>query len=137
MPELSSINSISADSVSVRQGCEKCTHVLPFDAANVDGSVLKIKPGDVICLQSGVYGPLRFINLNGTADNPITITSCNGKPIIEAPNSDYCMKVLKSRYFRITGGDEEGYGMLLRAGHLGLALDYLTTNFEVDHIEVA
>jgi hypothetical protein len=123
------------DSLTLTGPCQTCTHILPENAGNIDGTKLKIKPGDVICLQGGVkYGPLRFINVRGTDASPIFITSCGGKAVVEG--RDYSIKFLHSKYFRLTGA-EGGHGILLTGGNLGLSLDYLTTNFEIDHIEVA
>ncbi|HTH56701.1 MAG TPA: right-handed parallel beta-helix repeat-containing protein [Cyclobacteriaceae bacterium] len=122
--------------------CPRCTYTVPGEATNIDGAVLNLKPGDVICLDAAIkYGPLRFINLRGDEGSPITITNCGGKVFMdETPDAPYAIKILDSRYFRVTGGDSTGasntYGIRMTGSQLGLSMDYLTTNFEVDHIEV-
>lgn len=132
------INSLMAASSE----CPKCTYMVPVEATNIDGALLNIKPGDVICLDAALrYGPLRFINLRGDAENPITITNCGGKVfMMETSDAPYAIKILDSRYFRVTGDDgtsgDNNYGIRMSGSQLGLSLDYLTTNFEVDHVEV-
>lgn len=60
-----------------RVTCSTCTFVVDPNAEIIDGQELGLKPGAVICLQTGVkYGNLEFTNLEGTADKPITIGTC-------------------------------------------------------------
>lgn len=60
--------------------CSSCTYVVAANAKVVDGKELGFKPGSVICLDAALkYGNISFINLAGTADNPITIGNCNSK----------------------------------------------------------
>jgi hypothetical protein len=54
--------------------CTSCTYVVDANAETIDGEVLGLKPGNVICLNQALkYGNLSFINLQGTAENPILI----------------------------------------------------------------
>jgi hypothetical protein len=47
------------------------------------------------------------------------------------------VKFSASKYFRFTGGNvSSSYGVKITSGHIGVALEALSTNFEVDHIEV-
>lgn len=56
--------------------CTTCTFVVESDREIIDGA--ELKPGSVICLQTGVkYGNIEFVNLKGTAENPIVIGSCS------------------------------------------------------------
>src|SRR5689334_16866958 len=56
----------------------KCNYIVPVKHEH-DGEKLGLKPGDVICLKAGVkYGPLKFVNLHGTQEKPITIVNCGG-----------------------------------------------------------
>lgn len=58
--------------------CATCTYVVPANAKLVDGEVLGLKPGSVICLDAALkYGNLDFVNLKGTSDQQITIGNCN------------------------------------------------------------
>ena len=115
-----------------------CNYTVPADKYLIDGKALGIKPGNTICLKAGVkYGSIKFVNLVGTASNPITIKNCGGKVVINTSSST-ALKVNSSKYFRVTGsGDGQQYGIVLSgAKSLGLSLGELSTNFEIDHIEV-
>jgi hypothetical protein len=58
--------------------CSTCTFVVAAGTTQVDGQALDIKPGSVICLQTGVqYPSIEFVNMIGTANSPITIGYCN------------------------------------------------------------
>jgi hypothetical protein len=65
------------------------------------------------------------------------IKNCGGAVILNAAGKQYAMKTELSKYFRISGGSGSTYGIKLSGGHLGLVLDKLTTNVEVDHLEIA
>ena len=117
-----------------------CDYVVPAGQHVTDGAALGIQPGDVICLQAGTsYGNLKFTNLQGTADNPIIIRNCGGQVTINTA-ATFVLKTENSRHFRITGSGDANYeyGIVLRgAVSLGLTLDALSTDFEVDHLEVS
>jgi hypothetical protein len=115
-----------------------CTYTVPANTHRIDGAVLGIKPGSVICLNSTTsYLNLLFVNLVGTPDNPIIIRNCGGAVNIKAYGKTFAMKTQSCKYFRITGsGSGTTYGIKLSGASLGLTLDYLSTNFEVDRIEV-
>jgi hypothetical protein len=116
--------------------CSTCTYVVPSNAYKIDGLALGLKPGDVICLSSlNKYTSLLFVNINGTATNPITITNCGGTVNINATGKSCGIKTQQSKYFRITGSSAATYGIKIYGANLGITLDYLSTNFEVDHIE--
>ena len=118
-----------------------CDYVVPAGQHETNGATLGIQPGDVICLQAGTsYGNLKFTNLQGTADNPIVIRNCGGQVAIDLNTKfSFAMKTINSRYFRITGSGDASYehGIVLRGANLGLALDELSSDFEVDHLEVS
>jgi hypothetical protein len=126
---------ISATSVS---DCSTCTYVVPANKNLIDGAVLNLKPGSVICLNAATkYRNLLFRNIKGTADQPIIIRNCGGTASVDGTGMSYTIKTELSKYFKITGGDiSKSYGIKLFGGQLGLTLDKLSTNFEVDHIEV-
>ncbi len=105
-----------------------------------DGAVKKVKPGDKICFASGNRKPIVFYNINGTADNPVTITNmCDGKVVIEgAAANPYVVEVHKSSYFRFTGAGNtaEPYGIELKGAVMGIDIKELSTDFEVDHLRI-
>ena len=116
-----------------------CTYVVPADSTVVDGNLLGLKPGSVICLNSAfTYGSIDFRNLAGTEEQPIEIRNCGGKVNLKATDKWHALKTTNSKYFRITGGSADGvYGINLQGGEMGMKLDGLSTNFEVDHVEIS
>ena len=116
-----------------------CDYVVPSGKYEIDGKKLGLKPGDVVCLKaSTAYGNLKFVNIVGTASKPIIIKNCGGQVTISTSSSS-ALKTLNSKYFRITGsGSSDKYGIVLKnATTLGLTLGQLSTNFEVDRLEIA
>lgn len=56
------------------EDCKTCHYVVPENATVVDGKEIGIKPGQAICLNENFhYGNLKLINLEGEANNPITV----------------------------------------------------------------
>jgi hypothetical protein len=56
--------------------CSTCTFIIAADATVVNGKDLGVKPGDVICLNSLYnYGDLELINIEGTSQAPVSITT--------------------------------------------------------------
>lgn len=143
-PTRSNLNSLNTPTTTSSIGvtaptraCLKCTYLVPPEATNIDGNQINAKPGDVICLNAAVnYGPLRFAHLRGEEGNPVIITNCGSKVIMDvAKEAPYVIKIVDSQHIRVTGGDTER-GLLLSGGSLGLSMDYLTSDFEVDHVEI-
>jgi hypothetical protein len=89
------------------QNCN-CKYTVGLNEVNVDGIALKIKPGDVICLQAGNRSVLRFSNIVGTAAKPVIIKNCGGVANVENWDRNYAMWFSTSRYFRITGTGDAG-----------------------------
>lgn len=126
-----------ATSASATTDCG-CTYTVPAGTHLVDGQALAIKPGNVICLKAGAaYANLLFRNIRGTAASPVIIRNCGGTVTLNATGKPYAMKTELSRYFRITGGTGTTYGIRLNAGSQGLMLDKLSSDVEVDHLEIA
>jgi len=119
-----------------------CNHIVSTSATEwmFDGAVKKVKPGDKICLASGNRRPIVFYNINGTPENPVTITNmCDGKVVIEgAAANPYVVEVHKSSYFRFTGSGNtaETYGIELKGAVMGIDIKELSTDFEVDHLRI-
>lgn len=114
-----------------------CTYTVPSNKNLIDGRVLGIKPGAVICLSAGnTYKNLNFQNIIGTATAPITIKNCGGTAVLNATGMTYGIKFGNSKYFRLTGGSTPGlYGIKVQSGHINMSFEALTTDFEVDHVE--
>jgi hypothetical protein len=139
--ELDSVNTstttISAMSTTVPD-CSTCTYVVPATATIVDGLALKLGPGSVVCLNAAIaYKSLIIRNMVGTAASPIIIRNCGGTAVVDGTGKGYVIRTETSKYFRITGGSENPYGIKLIGGTMGLQLEKFSTDFEVDRIEVS
>jgi hypothetical protein len=115
-----------------------CTYTVPAATPVVDGAALKLSPGAVICLSASTpYKNLQFKNIIGTVSAPILIKNCGGTATLSATSLSFGMKFVNSKYFRVTGGSTSGsYGIKINNGHIGMSLEYRSTNFEIDHVEV-
>lgn len=116
-----------------------CTYTVPVTAYRIDAKALGLKPGAVICLKAGVaYKQLVFKNVRGTAAAPITIKNCGGTAVVNGSTQWFGIRTEYSSFFRITGGNANGtYGLRITGGRQSLHLDGLTTNVEVDHVEIS
>lgn len=130
---------LTTASVSDVTDCSLCTYIVPEKTHVIDGAALGLQPGSVIGLSATInYGNLLFKNIIGTADNPIIIRNCGGTARINGTGLSFALKTEDSKYFRITGGNTSGaYGIVINGGNLGITLDKLSTNFQVDHVEIA
>lgn len=117
----------------------KCTYTVPVTAYRIDAQALGLKPGAVICLKAGVaYKQLVFKNVRGTATAPIIIKNCGGTAVVNGSTQWFGIRTEYSSHFRITGGNVDGaYGLKITGGRQSLHLDLLTTNVEVDHVEIS
>ncbi len=98
-------------------------------------------PGDTICIPAGTYAGLRFYNFEGTATQPVTFMNCGGKvAITETQYSGIAFK--GSKHIRLTGtGDATyKYGIHIlettNGGSVGVGIEDLSTDVEIDHIEI-
>jgi hypothetical protein len=138
MIEEKTIDTEDAATKTVATASCNCTYTVPANTNIIDASILNLKPGAVICLNAGTsYKNLHFKNVVGSSTAPITIRNCGGTATLNATGLSYALKFSNSRYFRLTGGNiSSTYGVKIIGGHIGIALESLSTNFEVDHIEV-
>lgn len=116
----------------------KFDHVISANEYQIDGKTRNIKPGDVIGLEAGTRArALLFTNIVGEAGKPIIIVNKGGKTTIKT-SANYGIKFENSKHFRLTGsGDPKvTYGVEVDGGHISVTMDKLTTNFEVDHLEI-
>jgi hypothetical protein len=136
---ISKSTSEATTEIASPSNCTSCTYVVPASSKTqvVDGKVLGLKPGNVICLSAqNNYSNILFKNIIGSSANPIVITNCGGTATLNATGLPYTMKTENSKYFRITGGQGIEHGINLTGGHMGLTLESLSTNFEIDHLEI-
>lgn len=126
----------TASSMAVDCGC---TYTVPANAYRLDAQALGIKPGAVVCLKAGTaYKNLVFSKFKGTAAAPITIKNCGGMVTINGTGKWFGLRTEFSSFIRITGGSTSGvYGIRVNGGQQSIHLDQLTTQVEVDHVEIA
>lgn len=123
-------------------GAFAASHLVRASQLNIDGNSLNIQPGDTIFLEAGERPHLRFVNINGTADNYITIINSGGAVIISTETHYFGVVITQSSFFRFTGSGYSGekYGIKIMktpAKANGLSLDGRSTDYEIDHIEIA
>jgi hypothetical protein len=133
-----SVASTSGTTATAATGDCGCTYTVPATAYRIDAQALGLKPGAVICLKAGVaYKNLVFKNVRGTAAAPIIIKNCGGTANINGTGQWFGIRTEYSSFFRITGGSINGsHGIRINGGRQSLHLDLLTTNVEVDHVEI-
>lgn len=115
-----------------------CTYVVPYTSGTttVDGSKLGIKPGAVICFEGNkTWGNVVLKNINGSSAAPVTVKNCGGTVTLTGTDKPFGIRTETSSFFRITGGTS-GYGIKVNGGNISITFDKLTTNVELDHVEV-
>ncbi len=98
-----------------------------------------LQPGDTLVLLEGKRDLLILRNLVGTPDNPIVII--NGKGGAEVNSAHYFgISIRKCKYIHMsgTGDPDQEYGIrILNVRGSGLSIGDFTSDFEVDHVEIA
>ena len=98
-------------------------------------------PGDTICIPSGTYRGIRFYDFEGTETDPVVIKNCGGQVIID--ESQYSgIDFQRSKYIHLTGSGDSNYQygfdvIDTGGGSVGVNLQNLSTDIEVDHVEVS
>lgn len=137
-PEPIPIVSGQVATASTAQTSCNCNYTVPLNTnGQIDGTALGIKPGGVVCLQGGgTYKNITFKNFKGTAASPITIRNCNGSVVLKCSGLAYGIRITASSFVRLTGGSGSERNLIVDGGHNGISIDGLSTNVEVDHVEV-
>ncbi|MBX2898329.1 MAG: tandem-95 repeat protein [Cyclobacteriaceae bacterium] len=106
-----------------------------------NGIASGVQPGDVICIQAGSKGGIQFTDVKGSATNPVIIKNCGGQALIGGPTINNALLFIGSQYIRITGTGDPAveYGLKIvgtASGSQGLAAVALSSDFEIDHMEI-
>lgn len=117
-------------------------HFIGLAQLNIDGNGMGILPGDTLLLESGLRKSLKISNIKGDSLHYVVISNYGGDVIIENTDFHYGFAIVNCQFFRLTGNHENGksYGIrILKTGKgaNGLGIGELSTNYEVDHIEIA
>jgi Right handed beta helix region len=124
--------------VYVDKSCESCDFIVGVDDWKFDGKENNVQPGDTIGIPSGQRSSIFFINIVGTAENPVVIMNCDGRALVgDDITKGAGIQIRESRYFHLTGTGaiESKYG-IAALGFMGIQIEYLSSDFEVDGIEV-
>jgi hypothetical protein len=118
-----------------------CDFVIQPNVEYVDNTTLGAGPGDVICIVASSKKYLGFRNFHGSESDPIIFKNCGGQVIIGNTDWYYGMRMDNCRYFHITGTGDGGYTYGIKIDGTayeisGLTIGWLSTDFEVDHVEV-
>jgi hypothetical protein len=136
------VMSSSIMSIMAQCGCTftlKSTHPVrnEFDPSDMPG----LKPGDVICLETGNWVSMLFTDIVGAPGNPIIIQNCGG--LVDISGDFVGMQFAGSQYIKVTGtgDDNEDYGILVSSitnnGTNGIAILGKSSDIEIEHVEVS
>ncbi|MEI8084880.1 MAG: T9SS type A sorting domain-containing protein [Paludibacter sp.] len=123
-----------------------CKYEINVSQHYVDGNSLSIKPGDTICILAGTRKVLQIKNLHGDSLHYIVFKNSGGDVVVEnyqdSLTYNYGISIQNCSYFKFTGtGTKDSkYGIKIlktRPSASGLSIDLLSTNFEIDHLEIA
>lgn len=121
------------------QSCD-CDITVAPGTTLIDGNVIPHAPGDVICLMAGVKQSLRIFNFQGSANNYLVFKNCGGQLVLSNSTGNYGISVQNSKYFRLTGTGDSNflYGIKVsQSGSMGVTLGTYSTDYELDHLELA
>ncbi len=102
-----------------------------------------LQAGDTVVLEAGERDQLLIKNLCGSATAPITIINGSGLVTIESDSGMYGIAIRKSKYFHLTGTGAPGVDKGIFIKHvshdnaIGLTLEKLSSDFEIDHLEIS
>jgi len=118
--------------------CSTCDFIVEEGTFTFDAKAMGVQPGDTIGIPGGQRDQMRFVNLEGTKDNPIVIINCDGRALLGSDiNVGTGIEIVQSKYFHIAGvGDiESTYGIAVK-GYFGLAMQGASTDYNAYGIEV-
>lgn len=120
-----------------------CKFTIPGNSGyvNFDGAAKGVKAGDVICVNAGSVQTIQFSNIRGAAGNPVIIKNCGGQVTMGGTSAQNGFLFFSSRYVHITGTGAAGvqYGFKITAtaaGSQGVAYAGLSSDIEIDHLEI-
>jgi hypothetical protein len=123
-----------------------CDHIINetgffFQSATPNRFNRNVLPGQTVCIMAGNYKQLVFNNFRGTAAQPIKFKNCGGLVTIGTTRNIHALEFRNCRYFRVTGtGDPSvNYGIRVDSsgGQTAMAVGYLSSDVEIDHLEIA
>jgi hypothetical protein len=115
--------------------------IVGLNILNYDGTKLGIKPGDTVYIEPGHRDHLRFYNIHGDSLNCVVFINNGGLVELSTTIYNFGIQVYNCSYFKLTGTGSStiNYGIKIGStptGASGLSLDGMSTNYEIDHLEV-
>ncbi|NMH88984.1 T9SS type A sorting domain-containing protein [Flavivirga algicola] len=129
------VSFLFANNPNIENTCN-CDYVVTPESTAYNASA--VNPGEKICIEGGHRKELRFDNVNGTKDNPIIISNCDTRVIIES-QANYGILFTKSKHFHLSGtGANDTYGIYIKRTNLmGINVTGLSSHFEINNIEIS
>jgi hypothetical protein len=124
------------------QNCN-CKYSIGLEQNNVDASSLSINPGDTVCITAGIRKVLRIVNFHGSELHKIVFVNCGAEVIVEGESPyNYGIDISNCSFFKFTGTGVTNtkYGIRIlktNTGASGLSIDHMSTDYEIDHLEIA
>ena len=127
---------------NVKSQVRNCKYFVPLEQTNVDANSLSILPGDTVCIMPGKRKYLRFANFRGDSLKYIVIKNFEGEVVIENDDHYFGLLISNCSYFKLTGSGDKSINFGIKIiktfkGASGLTINNLSTNFEIDHLEIA
>jgi hypothetical protein len=101
---------------------------------NIQQAKYNVQPGDRLVMQPGTYGAMEFHDLQGTKENPITITSSGKVLISRSGTGGRVVEFFNCKYIRFTG-TENNLIEITGGGH-GVTASNLSNHVEFDHLYI-
>jgi Right handed beta helix region/Secretion system C-terminal sorting domain len=117
-----------------------CDHFIDSTKVYVNAEGMNILPGDTICLECGHRPFLQLKNFEGDSLNYITLINYGGQVLMQN-DTFYAFVMNNCKYFKLTGTGDPDFEYGIKVGSSGpstsgMSFDNLSTNFEVEHVEV-
>ena len=110
-----------------------CDYTLPAAHYAFDGQAQGILPGQTLCLAAGQRGPMKLINIHGTASSPVVVKNCGG--VVETRPYHYAISIQQSSHVNVSGnGDANNHYGIRLGGTLGI--EQRSTDIEVNNVEI-
>ncbi len=127
-------------SVQIFSQSSGCKMTVDLSTTYIDGrsNASHVRPGDTICVLSGLRLFLRFTHLQGTAISPIVIINSGGQAVVSGYN--YGIKIDSCAHIIFSGHGilSLPYGFLAtQVNGAGISVDGLSTDIEVKGVEIS
>jgi len=108
----------------------------------LDGERMNVRPGDVIAVQAGAYRFIRFPNVRGSAERPVTIVNEGGLVDVRNDDRGYAVVIERSQHVHLTGTGSRAheYGFrchITKKGMTAFHVNGKSCDVEVDHVEIS